>query len=194
MQILRLMIGLTGIQSYSKEVLGPISAAMKAPLSNLPTVVPFALTLAKSRLGIYEKPSLSWAPAPLRPAATIIEDATGDFGDAVRGLVMNYKKDIIERQMEVERVADVVIDLTAATAAVSRAAKAYASKTGDYEHEVALANLFAEEAKFRLAANLKAIRGGQSGLNKMRTSVADKIVASTTSGVGAYTPSHPLGM
>jgi very long chain acyl-CoA dehydrogenase len=182
------MVGLTGLQAMGKADLEPLQKAMKAPLANLGTLIPFGVKLAKAKLGIYEKPSLSWAPAPLRSAAEVVENATGEFGIAAQQLVMKYGKGILEQQMLVERVADVVIDLTAATAAISRATKAYNANSPTAAHEVAVANLFAQEAKHRLSTNIKAINGAQHAGDKLKNQVADQIFESQR-----YFAKHPLG-
>jgi len=120
------MIGLTGVQSLAKDVLEPLGKAQKAPLANLGVLLPFAATMLKERLGMADKPSLAWAPAPLRPAAEMIESATAAFGSAVRDLAIKHRKGILEQQLQVQRVADVVIDITAASAALLRRLPFYA--------------------------------------------------------------------
>ena len=60
--ILRLFIALTGLQSLGKQ-LEPISKAMKNPFANLGTIAPVALGMAKARMGMPDRPSLSWAPS-----------------------------------------------------------------------------------------------------------------------------------
>jgi hypothetical protein len=183
------MIGLTGVQSLAKDVLEPLGKAQKAPLANLGVLLPFATTMLKERLGMADKPSLAWAPAPLRPAAEMIESATAAFGSAVRDLAIKHRKGILEQQLQVQRVADVVIDITAASATLSRAAKAYESNAASAPHEVAIANLFAEEAKHRIAANLRGVRGGTKALDKLKMDVAVQVLEA-----GAYIPAHPTGI
>lgn len=186
--ILRQMIGLTGIQSLGKE-LEPLAKAAKSPLTNIPVLLPYALAQLKAKAGIFDKPSLDWAPAQLRPAADVIETATGQFAHAVQALTIKHGKKVLERQLDVAKVADIIIDLTAATAAVSRAATSLKAGAATAEHEVALANLFAEDAKHRLAANIRGMSGGHKRLNELKNSVAKQLLDA-----GAYTPTHPTGI
>lgn len=190
-EILRLMVGLTGIQTLGKE-LEPLAKAAKSPLANLGTLLPFAISQLKAKyLGQIEKPSLTWAPSQLRPAADVIETCTGEFGFAVQQLVMKHGKKIIDKQLEVSAVADVVIDLTAATAALSRAASAVESKSSTAELEVALANLFASEAQHRIRDSIKKFTSGAftKDINNQKVKVAEMLTSS-----GAYNASHPTGL
>lgn len=182
------MIGLTGIQSLGKE-LEPLAKAAKSPLTNIPVLLPYAIAQLKAKAGIFDKPSLDWAPAQLRPAADVIESATGQFAHAVQALTIKHGKKVLERQLDVAKVADIIIDLTAATAAVSRAATSLKAGAATAEHEVALANLFAEDAKHRLAANIRGMSGGHKRLNELKNSVAKQLLDA-----GAYTPTHPTGI
>ena len=88
--------------------LEPLSRASKAPLSNLGVLLPFGLKRLQERVGMLDKPSIGWAPAPLRPAADAIESAIGAFAAAARDLVIKHGKGILEQQLHVEKVADVV--------------------------------------------------------------------------------------
>jgi len=182
------MIGLTGLQSAGKA-LEPVTAASKSPLTNLGTLAPFALRLAKARLGMYDALSLPWVAAPLRSSAETVEKVTAQFGVAVTELLMKHGKKIVEQQLLVERVADVVIDLTVSTAVLARATKSHAAGTATAAHEIALANLYVGEAKARMLANIRGFTGSQSKLDKLRMAVADDVFAG-----GKYLPAHPLGV
>lgn len=182
------MIGLTGIQTLGKE-LEPLAKAAKSPLTNLSVILPYAISELKAKAGIFDKPSLDWAPAQLRPAADVIETATGQFAHAVRAATVKHGKKMMERQLDVAKVADIIIDLTAATAAVSRAATSLKNGAPSAEHEVMLANLFAEDAKHRLAANIRGMSGSHKRLNELKNTVAKQLLDA-----GAYTPPHPTGI
>ena len=188
--ILRLMIAGTGLQTLAKS-LEPLQKAMKAPLNNMNTLLPFGITLAKSRLGIVNSPSIPNVPAPLRSAAEIVEKNTGIFGDVCRDVLMKYGKNVIEQQLILEKIADVAIDLTATTAAIARASKAIKENSPSANHEIEIVNLFATEAGQRIRSNLTAIRGGngQNTINKLKTIVADSVF-----NAGGYHSKHPLGV
>lgn len=190
-EILRQMIGLTGLQSLGKE-LEPLARAAKSPLSGLSTLLLWAPTLARDRLGLAPVHAagegLAWAPAPLRAAAQGIEDGAAAFAAAARVLAMRHGKKVIEQQLHVAKVADVVIDLTAATAAIARATAALAARAPAADAEVALANLYAEEARLRIAANIAGVTGKHSRLNALKEGAAAALLKAQ-----AYTPEHPTG-
>jgi len=102
---------------------------------------------------------------------------------------MKYGKKIIDQQAHLERVADCIIDLTAATAATSRAAKAIAEGSSTAEHEADLANAFALEAIERIRGNVKNFSTDSvKSLDKYRVSVADSVFEE-----GGYHAKHPIG-
>jgi very long chain acyl-CoA dehydrogenase len=187
--ILRYLIAGSGLQSLGKE-LEPVTRALKSPLTNLPLLAPFGLTLAKSRLGIVDSPKLGWAPQQLAHSAAIVESATGHLGDVSRALLMRYGKTVIDQQLVLEKVADVAIDVTASTAVLSRAAKALKEGSPSAAHEAELANLFVSEAGQRIRANLAAARGrnGQPAINKLKYTVADAVMSA-----GGYHAKPPVG-
>jgi len=104
-------------------------------------------------------------------------------------LVMRHGKKVIEQQLHVAKIADVVIDLTAATAAIARATAAVAAKAPAADAEVALANLYAEDARIRIAANIAGVTGALKRRNALADDVAAKLIKAQ-----AYTPEHPTGL
>jgi very long chain acyl-CoA dehydrogenase len=184
---LRQMIGLQGFQNVGKD-LEPLQKAIKNPFSNPMAVIDFALTEAKARAGMLDKPSCGWAPAELKSVAAVLENNVGLFGYSARGALIKHGKKIIDAQLVVEKAADVVIDLTAVAAVLSRATKALAEKAPTAAHEVAMAKLFAADADKRIKLNIRAV-GGDSSLNKLKYEVADQAFAH-----GGYFATHPMGI
>lgn len=165
--------------------------ASKAPLANLGTLVPFGVSVARSRLGLLETPALTWAPQPLRPAADAVEKAAALFSDGVRTVLMTYGKRIADpsAQLVVERVADAAIELTVATAALARATKSYLANSATAPHEVALANVLGQESAARAAAAVREFTSGKAAAaHKLKFAVADEVCAA-----GGYMAKHPLG-
>jgi len=190
-EILRQMIGLTGLQTLGKE-LQPLARAAASPVAGLPTLLAWAPTLLRDRLRLAPAPAdgdLRWAPPPLHAAARAVEGGAAALAAAARALVMRHGKAVIEQQLAVEKVADVVIDLTAATAAIARAAAALAARAPAAEDEAALASLFAEEARLRIAANIAGLTGAHRRLDELKDGAARRLLQA-----GAYTPAHPTGM
>ncbi len=196
--VLRIMIAGAGLGAAGKR-LEPVGRALKSPLTSLPVLLPFAVSSARSRLGLLETPSLAWAPPRLRPAAAAIEEGTAAFGDACQGLLLRHgggggggKAALLEQQVLLEKVADVAIDLTVATAALARAARALEDKAASAEHEADLATIVALDAQTRVRANVAAVRGegaGEKGLRALKRTVAHAVCEN-----GGYKTRHPTGV
>jgi hypothetical protein len=116
-EILRLMIALTGMRGAG-ERLTELGKMAKNPLAD-----PFgAVGEVRSRVGNKIAPSPIAAIHPsLKKYGDNLRRHTVDFGGAVEGLLMKHKKEIMHEQFQLQRVADCVIDMYAATACLSRA-------------------------------------------------------------------------
>eukprot|EP01138_Halocafeteria_seosinensis_P006648 gb/GECG01006796.1/.p1 GENE.gb/GECG01006796.1/~~gb/GECG01006796.1/.p1 ORF type:complete len:630 (+),score=98.72 gb/GECG01006796.1/:1-1890(+) len=185
--ILRMFIALTGLQSLGKD-LKPVSDAMKNPMANIPTLLPEAISMMKRRFGIYDNPTVDWAPKALAPAADCISKSTGLFGAGAKDLLMKYNKKVIEQQMELERVADCVIDIYAMAATTARATRAVDQGLETADHEVMLANAFAKEAARRVQQNVARITGSGKDIDDWKKKISDNVCER-----GEYVPTHPLG-
>lgn len=181
------MVSIQGLQSLGKE-LAPLSKAMKNPLANIPALLPEAIEMGKAKVGILPKATLDWAPQELSQAANCIGESAGLFSHGAKQLLMKHGKKVVERQLELERVADCVIDIYSSTACVARATRALEKKSPSAEHEVMLANAYAEDAKRRVRDNVAKFTGAVSKLDGQRKHIADAIFEH-----GGYVPQHPLG-
>ncbi len=186
--ILRLFVALTGLQSLGAE-LKPVQKAMKNPLANLGTLFPVAVEMGKAKLGMPTKPTLAWAHSSMRSGASAVEEATAVFGAGARELLMKHGKGIIDQQVHLERVADCIIDLTSATAALSRATRAVNEGSPTADHETELANAWALQAARRVHTNVDLFTGAVADVDTAKLRIADKVFASE-----GHATTHPLGM
>ena len=195
--ILRLLVAGSGLQTLGKELTAVAKGGVTAAL-------PLAWRLAQARfLGAAPTPALPWAPPPLRAAAALLEAHTAAFGDAAAGLVLHYKKGLVDQQVALERTAEVAIDLTVAGAALSRATRALkVGGAGEAAAEVELANLLVHEASVRMASSLAAMQAHARQtthsavappapdhllLERLRMTVAERVLKE------GYTAKAPLG-
>jgi very long chain acyl-CoA dehydrogenase len=189
-EILRLFVALNGLQTAGNE-LKPLQQALKQPLANLGTLVPAAISMAKARAGMPDTPTLPHVHPSLRGGASIVEENTGKFGAAVRELLMAYGKGVIDKQLPLERAASVAMELTAATAALSRATRAIEKGYPTAELEKNLANGFAMEAGARcrtLIAEMNPASSTVTKLDKLRAEIASSVFKA-----GQYPATPPLG-
>ena len=150
--ILRLLVAGTGLQTLGKEM----AAASKGGPS---TLLPLTLKLAQARfLGTVTRPKVQWPPPQLAWASGEVESATAAFGEACMGVLMQYKKGIVDQQLVLEKVAEVAIDLTIATAALSRATRCVTKGGETAASEVALANLVVADASSRWFTAIAALQ------------------------------------
>ncbi|RMB99932.1 hypothetical protein DUI87_23340 [Hirundo rustica rustica] len=85
----------------------------------------------------------------LQESAKKLEENVYYFGTTVRGLLSRFGKTIVEEQLVLKRVADVVINLYAMTATISRASRSISIGLRNHDHEVLLTNIFCTEAYFK---------------------------------------------
>lgn len=180
--ILRLFVALTGMKSAGDE----LKKVTKAPAANLSTVVNMAL--AKFGLPVPAM-SVPWAAPGLEPAAAVLGKYTAAFGAATSNYLAKYGKGIIERQMELERVANIVIDLSVLAACLSRASSAVKSGSPTAAHEVELVNVWAGDAATRLQNNLEGMTGEKAEVDAGKKAIAGKVFEEL-----GYVPGHPLGV
>lgn len=144
-EVLRLFIGLTGIQGPA-ERLAQIGSAMRAPVKNWGLVSGFAADRVREVLGVSDT-----LDAPLHPRLQghqkYLEKHVGEFKRAVDEMIMKYRKQIIERQLVVERLAEMAIQLFATAATLARTQSLIAERGVEQcERELALTDLFCVQA------------------------------------------------
>ena len=123
-------------------------------------------------------------------------------------LLAKYKKDIINQQLQLKRVANIAIDLFAMTAVLSRVSRTIMREDATAEHEVRrplmpmcvyshccffvpqtkLTKAFFNDANERIARNLKAIYTND------KADVLTRQIAQDIFMHGAYLPPHPTGI
>jgi acyl-CoA dehydrogenase family protein 9 len=151
-EILRMLITLSGardVGDYMKDV----GKALRAPLSSLGILTGFA----GKRIRRAVAPGKLTAVAPeLAAQGDALVKYTGAMANAIETLLKKYGKEIIEKEYQQERLADVTIDLYAGFAVLSRATAAItrlgADKAAD---EIRLAKTFIRTARHRIVGNLK---------------------------------------
>ena len=193
--ILRQFVSLTGIQSMAKADLEPLQRAMKTPLApaSVSLLAPFLLSEARIRLGMPEGPVGSLQqhlPSHLQPAGKALEEAVARLAPSARSLAMTHGKGVVEHQVALEALANVVIDVTVCTAALSRASKAHADKLPTATHEGALASLLARQAGGRMTSAVQGLSSGET----QRLAAAQSGLSDEVYHAGGYHASHPLGI
>uniref|UniRef100_A0A668AAS0 Complex I assembly factor ACAD9, mitochondrial n=1 Tax=Myripristis murdjan TaxID=586833 RepID=A0A668AAS0_9TELE len=159
-EILRMYIALTGMQYAGKILTGKIN-------SPLNSINKGASAYGKSPINIHQlsypvhficctftllSPQLCKVYSHLlclQDSAKKFEQNVYLFGSTVESLLYRYGKTIVDEQLVLKRVADVLINLYAMTAVLSRASRSISIGLRNHDHEVLLANTFCSEAFFK---------------------------------------------
>ena len=119
-EILRALIALMGLQQPGEE-LKQVGKAFKNPLKNIGAISSYVTGRAKRTI---TKNHFTKVHESLADEADMVESAIHDLALAVEKALIEHGKDIIERQMIQERMANAAIDIYLSTAVLSRATSA----------------------------------------------------------------------
>jgi acyl-CoA dehydrogenase family protein 9 len=151
-EILRVLVALSGMRDVAED-LKEVGRALKAPLSSLGVLSDYA---ARKIRGYVAPDRLTKADPALAPEAELVSKYVRATGAALEALLRRHGKDIVARQYQQERLANVVIDLYASLAVLSRATAAIAARGAESAAaELGCARAFVHAAKYRIVGALK---------------------------------------
>ncbi|XP_068567968.1 complex I assembly factor ACAD9, mitochondrial [Cebidichthys violaceus] len=149
-EILRMYIALTGMQYAGKELTGKIKEMKKG---NIGMALGMVGKKLRSSLGSPADLGLTGKDGVVHPSlaesSKKFEQNVGLFGSTVESLLYRYGKTIVDEQLVLKRVADVLINLYAMTAVLSRTSRSISIGLRNHDHEVLLANTFCSDAFFK---------------------------------------------
>jgi len=178
-EILRMLIALSGIRAVGDR--------LQKVAKNL-TSLSVLFQELKERFTFWSDFDVKGIHPKIATEGKMLRLLTKQFGRVVASLIMRYKKDLIEQQQHLKRVADVTIDLYAMTAVLSRASRALESNSPTAEHEFKLAKAFSRSTVHRIRDNFVQIRSSSSSDTLLR-SIADDMFKENK-----YIPPHPIGI
>nr|XP_033782043.1 complex I assembly factor ACAD9, mitochondrial [Geotrypetes seraphini] len=188
-EILRMYIALTGMQHAGKLLTEKIKEMKKG---NVGVAVGMFVKKLRDSLGRKVDFGLTGKEGVVHPSleesAKKLEENTYYFGCLVESLLYRFGKTVVDEQLALKRVADILINLYAMTATISRASRSMRIGLRNHDHEILLTNMFCSEAYFKnnyLMAELSkhAPENLDDSIKKIATTVLDK---------RAYVCSHPL--
>jgi acyl-CoA dehydrogenase family protein 9 len=159
-EILRLFISLNGIQGPAAQ-LREIGVALRKPLQNLGLISGFAASRLASRLGA--TPTLDVElHERLKDHASRFEGHVAELKDAAERLIRAYRKEIVERQQELERLSDMAIELFATACVLARTQRLIDERGVEgCAAELDLTDLFVVEAGRRFRASRVSLQSPQ---------------------------------
>ena len=147
-EVLRLFIALNGIQGPA-ESLKEVGTALRRPLRNLGLLSGFATSRIRGILG-----STGSLDAKIHPRLTqhkeFFEKHVKELKSATDRAILRHRRDIVERQLVLERLANMAIELFATACVISRTQSLIEQKgEDDAEREISLCDLFCVESGLR---------------------------------------------
>jgi acyl-CoA dehydrogenase family member 9 len=125
--------------------------------------------------GVGRDKILTHLPPPLREAAEVYERYTLEFAKASDYLLRKHGKSIADRQHDLKRIADLAIDLFVGLCVLSRAASLRHAPGQQGAEAVAIARVFAQQAKRRMANVVRRItRNEDEDMNRLAGFILDK--------------------
>jgi alkylation response protein AidB-like acyl-CoA dehydrogenase len=167
-EVLRLFISLNGIQAPAAQ-LKELGIALRRPLRNFGLISGFAASRLASRLG--STPTLDVELHDrLAAHARHFEKHVAELKDAAERVIRAYRKEIVDRQQELERLSDMAIELFATACVLARTQQLVVERgVESCAHELDLCDLFVVEAGRRFRASRVSLESAQ---DEVRRSVA----------------------
>lgn len=173
-EVLRLFIALNGIQAPA-EALKEIGSALRRPLRNLGLLGGYATSRVKLRLGQTSTLDID-VHERLRKHKDYFEKHVAELGGATDRTIIRHREKIIDRQLVLERLANMAIDLFATACVIARTQSLIDERGIEKcEREIALCDLFCVEAgrRFRGSRHMLDARGDD--VDDTRRSVASSV-------------------
>ncbi|NXN98298.1 ACAD9 dehydrogenase, partial [Rhinopomastus cyanomelas] len=149
-EILRMYIALTGMQYAGKILTDKIKELKRG---NVGIALTEFLNKFRDLMGRKVDYGLVGDQGVVHPSlqesGKKLEENIYYFGTTVQGLLSRFGKTIVDEQLVLKRVADIVINLYAMTATISRASRSISIGLRNHDHEVLLTNIFCMEAYFK---------------------------------------------
>jgi acyl-CoA dehydrogenase family protein 9 len=170
-EVLRLFIALNGIQGPA-ESLKEVGTALRKPVRNLGLLTGFAASRVRSmlRTSAKLKPVLH---ERLRQHEEYFEKHVAELGTATTRAITRHRRDIIDRQLVLERLANMAIELFARACVISRTQSILDSVgEAEAERELSLCDLFCVESGLRFRSNRVMLSGDTEATDAKRRTVA----------------------
>merc|ERR1711935_1013261 len=156
--ILRLFVALTGIQ-FAGGHLRELQKAVKDPIGNFGVVLGEVTKRARAGAGMSTGNPLADNVHPnLHQEAEMTVKAVDAFGKSIEKVLIKHGKNIIHEQFILNRLAAVAIDIYVTTCMLSRCTQSLNEGLPSAMHEEMMTKAYANEANFRVAQNLGALR------------------------------------
>jgi alkylation response protein AidB-like acyl-CoA dehydrogenase len=173
-EVLRLFIALNGVQAPAQE-LKEIGSALRRPLRNLGLLGGYATSRVKLRLG--QTSTLDIAlDDKLGKHKDYFEKHVAELGAATDRAIIKHREKIVDRQLVLERLANMAIDMFATACVIARTQSLIDEKgVESCDRELALCDLFCVEAGRRFRGNRNLLDASEHDVDETRRSIAASV-------------------
>jgi hypothetical protein len=177
-EVLRLYIALSALKDLGKS-LGGLKAAVddifNHPIKGFGVLTDYAERRLTRATGVGRDKILADMPQSLRETADIYERYTVEIARVGDVLLRRFGRAIADQQHALKRVADIAVDLFVGLCVTSRAAHLARQSAKDAPQALWIARVFAQQAKRRMANNLRRIeRNEDEEMNQLAGFILDK--------------------
>ena len=170
-EVLRLFIALNGIEGPAAR-LKELGAALRRPLRNLGLVSGYAANRVRSALGATAELDVPLHDR-LEEHRRYFVKHVAELAAAAERMVLRHRGKIVERQLVVERLANMAIELYATACVVARTQRVIEERGVEAcVSELALCDLFCVEAGRRFRTSRLALTGREDEVDDARRAVA----------------------
>lgn len=173
-EVLRLFIALNGVQGPA-ESLKEVGTALRKPLRNLGLLSGYATSRIRSRLGATATLDARLHDR-LKKHKEYFEKHVAELKVATDKAIMKHRKAIVDRQLILERLANMAIEMLATICVISRT-QSLIEKNGlkGAERELSLCDLFCLESGRRFRANREMLGGMAEAIDATRLRVSGAV-------------------
>jgi len=173
-EVLRLFIALNGVQAPA-EALKEVGSALRRPLKHLGLLGGYATSRVRLRLGQTSTLDIDLDDR-LKKHKDYFEKHVAELGTATDRAIARHREKIVDRQLVLERLANMAIDLFATACVIARTQSLIDEcGAGECEREMALCDLFCVEAGRRFRGNRNMLDGREEEVDDTRRSVAASV-------------------
>jgi len=173
-EVLRLFIALNGVQGPA-ESLKEVGTALRRPLRHLGLLSGFAASRVRSRLGAGATLDAHLHPR-LGKHKSYFEKHVAELKDVTQRAIMRHRSAIVDRQLVLERLANMAIELVATACVMSRTQSLIDERGVEAcERELELCDLFCVESGRRFRSNRVALQGREEEVDSTRRAVAEEV-------------------
>jgi acyl-CoA dehydrogenase family protein 9 len=151
-EILRVLVSLSGLREIGSD-LEEVARALKTPLSNLGILSDY---VGRKIRGYVARERIESVAPELAPEADLVTRYVRHFSTAASTFLSRFGKNVLEREYQQERLANVAVDLYASLAVLSRASSSIRRNGPEKAaEEIRIARVFVQTAKYRIVGELK---------------------------------------